>query len=89
MVQKRESRSTARAVQRAAKRQCKKDGRPTEALLVKACNWSAHVLEPKKVKSVTLKATLVKEYLNEARALTKRKGETLQWLKCLQRGSSC
>ncbi len=35
-VQKRYSHATARAVERAAKRQCKRDKRQTEALLAKA-----------------------------------------------------
>jgi hypothetical protein len=80
-VQKRKSRATARAVERAAKRQYKEDERQTEALLAKARDWSAHVSDPKSVESVTRK-----ECLNEARALAKRKGETLPWLECLASG---
>jgi hypothetical protein len=34
----------------------------------------------KSVESVTHKATLVKECLNEVRTLAKSKGETLPWL---------
>ncbi len=44
-VEKRRSIATARAVERAAKRQCKKDERQTEALLAKARDWSAHVFD--------------------------------------------
>jgi hypothetical protein len=85
-VQKRKSSSTARAVERATKRQCKQDERQTEALLAKASDWRAHVFDAKSVKSVARKATLVKECLNEARALAKRKSETLSWLDCLPSG---
>jgi hypothetical protein len=46
-VQKRKSSATARTVERAAKRQCKKDERQTEALLAKARNWNAHVFDQK------------------------------------------
>jgi hypothetical protein len=35
---------------------------------------------------VTRQATLVKECLQEARALVRSKGKTLQWLECLPRG---
>jgi hypothetical protein len=45
-VQKRESRNAARAVERATKRQCKVDGRQTEALLAKDRDWSAHIFDP-------------------------------------------
>ncbi len=77
-IQKRKSNITiARAVERAAKRQCKTDERQTEALLAtgKARDWSAHVFDPKRADSVTRKAPLVKECLNEARALAKSRGE--------------
>jgi hypothetical protein len=64
-VQQRKSRTSARAVQRAAKRQCKRDERQTETLLLaKARDWNEHVFDPKSVESVTRKATLVKECLN-------------------------
>ena len=41
-MQMRKNRLTVRAVERAAKRQCKKDMRQTKALLAKARDWSAH-----------------------------------------------
>ncbi len=53
-VEKRKSIATARAVERAAKRQCKKDERQTEALLAKVRNWSAHVFDPKSAESYLL-----------------------------------
>jgi hypothetical protein len=46
-VEKRKRITTARAVERAAKRQCKKDEWQTEALLAKARDWSAHVFDPR------------------------------------------
>jgi hypothetical protein len=85
-VEKRKSITTARAVERAAKRQCKKDKRQTEALLAKASDWSAHVFDPKCADSVTRKAALVEECLSEARALAKSKGEKLPWFDCLPKG---
>jgi hypothetical protein len=44
-VEKRKRIATTRAVERAAKRRCKKDERQTEALLAKARDWSAHVFD--------------------------------------------
>ncbi len=86
-VEKRKSSTTERAVERAAKRQCKKDERQTEALLAKARDWSAHVFDPKNAESVTCKAALVKECLRDARALfAKSQGEKLLWLECLPKG---
>jgi hypothetical protein len=89
-VQKRKSRSTARAAERVAKRKCKKDERQTEALLAKPSDWRAHVFFPKSAGSVMRKATLVKECLNEGRALAKCKDKTLPWLvpwlECLPSG---
>jgi hypothetical protein len=64
-VEKRRSIATARAVERAAKRQCKKDERQTEALPAKARDWSAHA------ESVTRTVPLVEECLSEAHALSK------------------
>ncbi len=58
-VDKRKRNATSRAVERAAKRQCKKDERQTEALLAKARNWSAHMFDSKRADSVTCKAALV------------------------------
>ncbi len=63
-VEKRKSIATTRAVERAAKRQCKKDERQMEALLAKARNWSAHVFDPQRADSVTCKAALVEECLS-------------------------
>ncbi len=57
-----------------------------ESLLAKASDWITHVFYQKSVKSVTRKAMLVKEGLNEARALDKGKVETLQWLEYLPSG---
>jgi TATA-binding protein-associated factor Taf7 len=79
-IQMRKSRLTIRAVERAAKRQCKKDERQTKVLLAKARDWSAHVFDPLSEESVTSQAPFVKEWLQEARALAKSKGETLPWL---------
>ncbi len=45
-VEMRKNRLTIRAVERAAKRQCKKDERQTKALLAKARDWRAHVFDP-------------------------------------------
>jgi hypothetical protein len=85
-VEKHKSIITNRAVERAAKRQCKKDEHQTGALLAKASDWSAHVFDPKCADSVTRKAALVEECLSEARALAKSKGEKLPWLECLSKG---
>jgi hypothetical protein len=57
------SSSVARAVECAAKRQCKKDERQTEALLAKASDWRAYVFDQKSVALVLRKAMLVKECL--------------------------
>ncbi len=57
-VEKRKSIATARAVERDAKRQCKNDKRQTEALLVKARYWRAHVFDPNRADLVTCKAAL-------------------------------
>jgi hypothetical protein len=84
--QKHKSHDTARAVECTAKLQCRKDERQTVVLLAKARDWSAHVFNLKSIKSVTCKATLVKECLNYAHALAKRKGETLPWRECLPSG---
>jgi hypothetical protein len=73
-VEKRKSIASARAVERAAKRKCKKkepalsDELQTEALLAKASDWSAHMFDPLRADSVTCKAALVEECLSEARA---------------------
>ncbi len=85
-VQKRKNCRTARAVERAAKRKCKKDEHQSEVLLAKASDWSTHVFDPMSVKSVTLKTTLVQECLKEEHTLAKRKGETLPWLECMPSG---
>jgi hypothetical protein len=45
-VQKRKHLDAARAAERAAKRQCKKDEGQMEALLAKDDEWSAHVFDP-------------------------------------------
>jgi hypothetical protein len=82
-VQMRKNRLIIRAVERAAKRQCKLVERQTKALLAKANHWGAHVFDPLSTESVTRQAALVKECLQEARALTKSRGETLSWLECL------
>jgi hypothetical protein len=78
--------ATTRAVERAAKRQCKKDERQTEALLAKARDWSAHMFDSKRVDSVTCKAALVEECLRDVWAVAKSTGETLPWLECLPKG---
>ena len=44
-VDKRKRNASIRAVERAAKCQCKKDERQTEALLAKMRNWSAHMFD--------------------------------------------
>ncbi len=84
----RRNRLTIRAVERAAKRQRKRDERQTKALLAKARDRRAHVLDPLGAESVARQAALVKECLREARALAKSKGETLPWLECLPSGYS-
>jgi hypothetical protein len=85
-VDRRKSNASTRALERAAKRQCKKDERQTEALLAGMRNWTAHMFDPKCAVSVTCKAALVEECLREARALAKNKGEKLPWLECLPKG---
>jgi hypothetical protein len=88
-VQRSKNRHTTREVEpleRAAKRQCKKDECQTKALLATARDWRAHVYDPLSAEAVTRQATLVKECLKEERALAKRKGETLPWLECLPSG---
>ncbi len=74
-VQMRKNRLIIRAVERAAKRQCKQDERQTKELLAKARDWSARVFDPLSVESAMRQAALVKECLQEARALAKSKGE--------------
>ncbi len=44
-VQMRKNRYTARAAGRAAKRQCRKDERQTQALLAKARDWREQVFD--------------------------------------------
>jgi hypothetical protein len=73
-------------LERAAKRQCKTDEGQTEALLAKVRDWSAHVFDPKRADSMTRKAALVNEFLNEAHALAKSQREKLPWLECLPKG---
>jgi hypothetical protein len=85
-IQMRKNRLTIRAVERAAKRQCKKDEHQTKALLTKARDWRAPVFDPSSAELVTRQAALVKECLQEARALARSKGETLPWLECLPSG---
>jgi hypothetical protein len=70
-VQMRKNRLTVRAVERAAKRQCRKDEYQTKALLAKVRDWSTDVFYPLSAESVTRQAQLVKECLQEARALAK------------------
>jgi hypothetical protein len=93
-VQKRKSCSTARAVERAAQRKCKKDEHQTEVLLAQASDWSTLVFDPKsRVESVTRKTTLVQECLKEAHTLAKRKGETqgggIHWWSARMITTSC
>ncbi len=45
------------------------------------------MLDPSSAESVTSQAALVKECLQEARALARGKGETLPWLECLPSGT--
>ena len=49
-------------------------------------DWRAHVFDPKCAESVTRKAALVKECLDEARAFAQSGGEKLPWLECLPKG---
>jgi hypothetical protein len=82
-VSMRRNRLTIRAVERAAKRQCKKDERQTEALLAKARDWSAHVFDPLSVESVTHQAALVKECLQRgARSREARARGCRGWSAC-------
>ncbi len=46
-VDKRKRSASVRAVERAAKRQCKTDERQTEALRAKMRNWAEHMFEAK------------------------------------------
>jgi hypothetical protein len=86
-VQMRKNRLIIRVVERAAKRQCKQDENQTKALLAKASDWRAHVFDPFRAESVRHQAQLVKECLQEARALASSKGETLPLLECLLSGN--
>jgi hypothetical protein len=85
-VNKHKSNASIRAVERAAKRQCKKDERQTEALLARMRNWTAHMFDVKCAISVTCKAALVEECLKDARAVAKSADEKLPWLECLPKG---
>ncbi len=76
---------TVRAVESAAKPQCKRTS-VRQALLAKDSDWRAHIFDPKCVESVTRKVALVKECLSETRALAKCKGEKLLWLDYLPKG---
>jgi hypothetical protein len=73
-------------VERAAKRQCKKDELQMEALRVKMRNWTEHMFDVKCAISVTCKAALVEECLKDARAVATSAGEKLPWLECLPKG---
>jgi hypothetical protein len=70
-VDKRKRIASTRAMERAAKLQCKKDELQTEALLNKARYWSAHMFDSKCVDSVTCKAALVEECLRDVQAVAK------------------
>jgi arginine decarboxylase-like protein len=85
-VDKRKRNASIRAVERAAKRQCKKDERQMEALLARMRNWTAHMFDVNCANSVTCKAALVEECLKDARAVAKSAGEKLPWLECLPKG---
>jgi hypothetical protein len=85
-VDKRKRSASVRAMERAAKRQCKKDERQTEALRAKMRNWTEHLFDVKCAISVTCKAALVEECLKDARAAAKSAGEKLPWLECLPKG---
>jgi hypothetical protein len=50
-VDKRKRNASIRAVESAAKRQCKKDELQTEALLTKVRDWSAHMFDSKRVET--------------------------------------
>jgi hypothetical protein len=47
LVDKRKCNVSIGAVERTAKRQCKKDKRQTEALLARMCNWTEHMFNVK------------------------------------------
>jgi hypothetical protein len=85
-VDKSKHSASIRAVERAAKRQCKKDKRQTEALRAKMRNWTEHMFDVKCAISVTCKAALVEECLKDARSVVKSAGERLPWLECLLKG---
>jgi hypothetical protein len=85
-VDKRKRNASKRAVERATKRQCKKDERQTKALLARMRNWTAHMFDVKGAISVTCKVALVEECLQDARAVAKSAGEKLPWLECLPKG---
>jgi hypothetical protein len=51
-VEQSKSSNTARVVERAAKRQCKKDKHQMEVLLAKTRNWSEHVFDPESAELV-------------------------------------
>jgi hypothetical protein len=87
-VVKRKCNATTIAVERTAKRQCKKDKRQTESLLAKERDWSAHMYDSKHADSVTCKAALVEECLKDVRAVAKSTGEKLPWLECLPKDIS-
>ncbi len=85
-VDKRKRNASIRAVERAAKRQCKKEERQTETLLARMRNWTEHIFNSKCAISVTCKVALGEECLKDARAVAKSAGEKLPWLKCLPKG---
>jgi hypothetical protein len=77
--------ASIRAVERAAKRQCKKDERQTEAPIIRMLNWTAHMFDVKCAILVICKAALVEECLKDARAVANSAGEMVPWLQCLPR----
>ncbi len=85
-VDKRKRCASVRAVERAAKCQCKTDERQTEALRAKMRNWAERMFEAKRAISVLCKAALVEECLKDACATAKSAGEKLPWLECLPKG---
>jgi hypothetical protein len=85
-VDKRKRIASTRAMERAAKLQCKKDERQTEALRAKMRNWAEHMFEAKCAISMTCKVALVEECLKDARATAKSAGQKFPWLECLPKG---
>ncbi len=86
-IEKRQLCDDMRAVHRVQpshKHQCKADVLQTAALH-KSSDWT-YVLDQKSMESLTRRATLAEEGLEETCAFAESEGETLPWRECLPKG---